>query len=295
MAVKQRIQLRAVSNVAASKTALIDLPLGPRYHAVFIEHGHGGTDSLAATVANITDIRVKVNGRVQRSHSGQQLRDLNSLNGGLAIANSVQYNYDVDQSKTASTGVVFPIYFGEPWRKDARDQDALAWATNKYASLQIEVDLGAAATPTLLAYAIADNFQPEKEGMIVKVIRQSFNAGGTSFDITNLDRRDFLQQISFYMDSGGSRPATKVTFRRDGVILHDLSAAANKAVLCTHGMMPTAVGRTASMYDLVFDHDDLLGSSVPMDGTRDCSITIEAASAMSGTITALIQRLGLPE
>jgi hypothetical protein len=38
-----------------------------------------------------------------------------------------------------------------------------------------------------------------------------------------------------------------------------------------------------------------LGSAVPADGSRDMTLTVEAASAMSGTTVAIIQRLGPPE
>jgi hypothetical protein len=47
--------------------------------------------------------------------------------------------------------------------------------------------------------------------------------------------------------------------------------------------------------DLVFDHDGLLASAVNLNGAKDTTLTIAAGGAMSGTITAIIQRLGLPD
>lgn len=287
MAIKRRIQLRNLSTIAASKTAILEYPIGDRVHSITLQHGYAaGTNTIAAACTNITEIRVKVNGRVQRTYSATQLRDLNILNGTA---------YDCTGLPNTAPGVSIPIFMGEPWRKDAADQDALAWATNGWNSLQIEVDIGAASTPTLVATAVVDSIQADKQQGIVKVIRQSIGAAGTSFDLTTLDRKDWYQQISLYPDSGGSNACTKVTLRTRGTILHELSNTANTALLTNSGMTPAASGRTASIYDLVLDHDDLLGSSVPMDGAPDLALTIEAASAMSGTITALIQRLGLPE
>lgn len=286
--VKSKLQLRNVQNVAASKTALIDLPIGPRYHYVVLEHGYAsGTNTLAAGYTNVAEVRIKVNGRVQRIFSGTQLRDLNILNGtaydGLGVPNT-------------APGISVPLYFNEPWRKDVKDQDALAWATSRWSSFQIEVDLGAASTPTLVASAVVDSLQAPASGQgIVKVIRQSFPAAGTSFDISTLDRRDWLQQLSLYPDSGGSNVTTKVTIRVNSNIVHEFTFSANKALLTNYGMTPTASGRTASLTDLVLDHDDLLGSALLLDGTRDLTVTVEAASAMSGTIVGLIQRLGPPE
>ena len=285
--IKKRIQLRNVQNVAASKTALVELPCGPRYHYVVLQHGFAsGTNTLAGAQANITDIRVRVNGRTQRQHSGTQLLDLNLLNGSTYIGEGVP---------NTAPGTSFPIFFAEPWRKDARDQDALAWPTAGWESFQIEVDLSTASTPTLVAHAVVDDFTPKDVAGIVKVIRQSVPAAGTSFDVSNLDRRDWYQQITIYPDSGGSNAITKATLRKDGIILHEMTGAANKALLLHHGMAPAASGRTANLYDIVFDHDDLLGSAVPADGSRDMTLTIEAGSAMSGTTTMLIQRLGPPE
>ena len=251
--VKYRIQLRAVSNVAASKTALIDLPCGQRYHYIVLQHGFAaGTNTIAATATNISQIRVLVNSRVQRTMSGTELRDANLLNG-------TQYDAVTGEVPNTSPGVSFPIFFNEPWRESPADMDALAWASAGWQTFQLQVDLGAASTPTLVGYAVVDDYVPTAGTVpgIVKWIRSSIAASGTSFDIPTLDRRDWLQQISFYPDSGGSNAATQVTFKRNGVILHELTGAANRALLCNHTMYPAASGRTANLYDMVLDHDGL--------------------------------------
>ncbi|HVV00274.1 MAG TPA: major capsid protein P2, partial [Verrucomicrobiae bacterium] len=106
---KKRIQIRNVQNVAASKTALINLPVGDRYHYVVLQHGYSaGTNTIAAACSNITEIRVKVNGRVQRVISGTQLRDMNLLNGT---------QYDCTGLPNTAPGVSFPIFFREQWRE----------------------------------------------------------------------------------------------------------------------------------------------------------------------------------
>lgn len=286
---KSRLQLRNVQNVAASKTALIEIPCGQRFHYIVLLHAYasGAADTIAAAQANVTEIRVKSNSRVQRIMSGTQLRDLNVLNG-------TGYDY---LGLPITSKVSMPIYFGEPWRETPADQDALAWATAGWASFEIEVDLGAAVSPTLSAYAVVDDFVPAQgtNPGIVKWDRKSFVPGSTSYDVSTLDRRDFYQQISIYPDSGASQAPSKVTLRRNGTILHELSSTANTALLTNSQMTPAASGRTSGIYDLVFDHDGLLSSAIPMDGTRDITMTIEAASAMSGTQTAIVQRLGPPE
>lgn len=286
---KYRVQLRSVQNVAASKTALIDIPCGQRYMYIVLLHGYSaGTNTIAAACSNITEIRIYSNSRIQRVISATQLRDMNLLNGTA---------YDCTGVPNTSPGVSIPIYFWEPWRETPADQDALGWATAGWQNFQIQVDISSASTPTLSAYAVVDDFVPPANTNpgIVKWIRSQLVPAGTQYDVTTLDRRDYLQQISIYPDSGGSQSPTLVTFKRNGLILHELSSAANTALLTNSQMTPAASGRTSGLYDLVFDHDGLLSSSIQMDGARDSLLEINAGSAMSGTQTAIIQRLGPPE
>jgi hypothetical protein len=282
---KNRIALKGISGVAKSKTALVELPVGPRYHYVVLQHSYtSGTNTIAAAATNVAEIRVKVNGRVQRVMSGTQLRDMNLLNGTT---------YDCDGVPNTAPGVSFPIFFAEPWRKDARDQDALAWSSRGWQSFQIEVDFGAADDATLVAHAVTDNFAPEKPAGICKWTRHSVGVTGTSFDWTTLDRRDWLQQLSLSHASSTAGTYTKVTVKKDGEILHELTKSANSALLLQHGMTPAASGRS-TLYDIVFDHDDLLGSAVNLDGSRDLVISAETTS-MAGQVTVIAQRLGLPD
>lgn len=290
---KYRLQLRNVQNVAASKTALIECPCGQRYHSIILVHGYsGGTNTLAAAATNISEIRVYSNSRIQRVFSGTQLRDANLLN---CVNNSA--DFDFTGLPNSAPGVTVPIFFNEPWRETPADQDALAWATAGWLDFQIQVDLGAATSPTLLAYAVVDDFvpAPNTNPGIVKWLRVQTVPGGTVYDYNQLDRRDFLQQISIYPDTGASQAPTLVTFKRNSQILHELSATANSALLQNSEMSPAATGRTSGIYDLVFDHDGLLSSSVPMDGARDSLLEVTAGSAMSGTQTLVVQRLGPPE
>ncbi len=285
--VKSKVQLRNLSNVAASKTALLDCPIGPRYHGIWLEHGYAaGTNTVAGAATNISEIRIKVNGTVERVVSGTQLRDLLLLYGTA---------YDCLGVPNTAPGVSFYIPFAEPWRELREEGDSLAWATSSWNTLQVEVDLGAASTPTLVASAVIDALPGDSQQGIIKWIRSSSAAAGTSFDIPTIDRKDWLSKIHLYPDSGASNATSKVTVRLNSQILHEHTFSANKAVLTNHGFTPGASGRTASMTDIVMDHDDFIGSMLGLDGSRDFSLTIEAAAAMSGTITYILQKLGLPE
>ena len=318
---KYKMKLRNVQNIGDGKTILIDCPIGKRYHYIAVQLGYtSGTNTIAGAVAHFTGIRVKVNGRVQRNYAqitanaatitgGQVLRDMNILNGTA---------YDMTGLPNTAPGVAFPIFFNEPWRKDAADQDALAWATNGWNSFQIEIDTSAAiassSATSVVAYAIVDDLQVDRQQGIVKVLKVDTAAGGTSFDIVTIDKKDYLQQVTFYPDSGGSSNTfTEVDLRINGNIWHEFTTTANTALLTNFAMTPAASGRTGSLYDLVADHDDLLGSSIYLgkvgrDGkptsaddpngipaVTDLVATIQMTNAMSGTVSAFVHRLGPPE
>lgn len=292
MALKKRIQLRNVQNVGDSKTVLIECPIGPRYHWVGLQMTYtSGTNTAAGVAAHFTMIRVKCNGRIQREFSGSELRDLNILNGAI---------YDISGVPNTAPGATLPIFFAEPWRKDPNDQDALALPTvareGALSSFQIEIDTSAviatSAGLTLVAYAVVDDFVPDRFRM-TKIKRISTPNGGNAFDFTTLDKKDFLSQITIYPDSSTSAALTKATLRINGDIKHELTQLANTALNVHHGMIaPGASGRTAGVYDLVLDHDDLLSSSYPLDGVNDIGLTIEAGGSPAGTTVLQVQRIG---
>lgn len=287
---KEKVQLRDISAVASSKTSIINVPTGPRYHQIFIQHGYAaGTNTVAGAATNLTEIRIKANGRVQRVFSGTQLRDLNLLNGTA---------FDATGTPNTAPGVTFPLFFSEPWLDTVLDRDALAWQTQGWESFQIEVDIGAvgtqtAATQTLTAYAIQDSFYDAKSaGNINKILRLTANAGGVQFDYSQLDKRDFLRSLHIYPDSGGSNAITEVDFRLNGKLVQELTSSANTGFLTNNAMTPAASGRTSNIFDVVFDYDDLLGSAPNLGGVKEATLTIKAGGAMSGTSTIFAQRVG---
>ena len=304
--VKSKIQLRNVANVAASKTVLIDCPIGPRYQHIQLQHGYAaGTNTIAGAMANILAIRIKVNGKVQRTfgsgvatgsnQGGIELRDFNTLNQPAGSS-----AFDCTGLPNTAPGVTIPIYFAEPWRDTPADREALAWASSGWTSFQIEIDLGAAATPTLTAFAIIDAALAPANQFIAKVFRQQIPSAGTQFDFTTLDRRDYLTQVSLYPDSGSSQQTSEVDMRFNSQIIDELTTPVRLAQLINRDMSPAATGRTANITDIVMEHDESLISNplagaLNLNGAQDLSMTIKAANAMSGTIIGLIEKIGPPE
>jgi Viral coat protein P2 N-terminal domain len=286
MGVKRRIRLPGFNGRAASQTATLDLPVGARYHEIWL-YGDSATGKVATD--HINEIRIKVNGKVQRTMTYTELQALNVFNGSI---------YGIVGNTTAGTWEL-PIFFAEPWRKDPRQQDGLAWATGDLSSFQIEVDIKADNPDSLYANAVVDNSLvtinggqvDAPMGLINKWFRTAIPYVGTSIDYQQFPVRDAYQQISFFDPSSD---IDRVTVKVDNNVIHDLTKDENDAILKAHGMTPVA-GR----YDLVFDHDDALNSALPMsfNGRRvsNFQVKIESDTQTARNITALYQLLGYAE
>lgn len=284
MARKRVIKLNNISAIpgaAAAGTAIIAVPLSfGRLHELHMQYGHAaGTNTIAAALAFIDEVRIMVNGDPKRTFSGEELRDQNLLNGTA---------YDYTGLPNTTVGVNFPMYFAEPWRKDARDQDLLAWSTRGMTSMQLEVQLAANANaPTLNAFAVVSDDDVAGEPLYCKWIRQTFNGGSTDVDITTIERRGFISSISLYPTAA----LTDVKVNKDGTDIYTLKRTQADALLTNHGMLTVGTtGRIANVWDIVADHDDLLGSAWDMKGSKDLTINLKSGSSL-GSTTGIIQRI----
>lgn len=174
------ISTNAFSSVAAGSQATLDLPVGDLvYHGLQLSYGASGAAANQATMeADIDQVRIKVNGKEQRRFSARELFDI------LAF-----YGVSIE------TGILW-IPFSEGWRPSVVGEDSLAWGTADVSSLQIEVDIDAAATsPTLSARALVERVR-RPMGPIVKWRR--FNVGVSATGIrtlTTLPRQDAYYAI----------------------------------------------------------------------------------------------------
>ncbi len=135
---RRLVSLPSFASVAAGATATIDLPTVGLYHHLRLTYGTGTVGGANQTnmEAEITEIRVKVNGVVQRTMSAAQLFAINAYHG-----------------RAFQTGIL-PIFFAEGWRRSAQGEDSLAWGMKDVATFQVEVDIaGTATNPTLTALA----------------------------------------------------------------------------------------------------------------------------------------------
>ena len=317
MGLKRKIVLPAPTVVALTKTSIINLPLNYRYHAVFlVATGNNGASVMTNLPTTwITDIRVRMNGRIQRSHSADHLNKLNLMNGS-------QYGAITLKAVTAGQdyGQVIPIYFAEPWREDQKQKEFLAVPARRLTDFAIEVDIGTAVqlaasgtpTPSLTAYAIVDTEdQPgaDKNGLIVgKVFRLNL-AGATTasfaLDINNLDRRDLYQTIvvdtsasvgttGVTANAAGLTSTAKLTVKSSGLPILEVPQDAEISIHAQQALNATR----QFAFQGIFDSDDPIESGLNANGLPDLQVRIETgnvASLASANWTLLTERAGPPE
>ena len=317
MSLKRRIQLPSLTSVAANKTALLQLPLNYRYHAIMLACTAYPTTSgkkiSSLPTAWINDIRVRMNGRIQRTHSAAQLAKLNAVNGSAYGATTI--GFDANDS---DYGQVLPIYFAEPWREDQPQKEFGAVPGKRLTDFAVEIDIGspadnnsspAASPPTITAYAIVDTEdQPgaERNGLVVgKVFRQSIAAGASgsvTVDLNTLDRRDLYQAIHVQLGSTPTPVAAsttrlstvRATLKSSGLTIYDLYQDVELATLAQMGLNATR------QFDIsiVLDSDDPIQSGLNANGLPDLQLRLESGNVSgtpNATWTILSERMGPPE
>lgn len=317
----RKIILPSPNTVSASSTSLVSCPTGPnyRYRAIHLKAGVlSGGSAVAATAlptgsgttaGTVNDVRLKINGRVQRLHTAAQLAKLNALNGTL-------YTTQTFGSAAISKkyGQTLSLWFAEPWRKSLGQMDALAFPSSMVNTLEIEVDFAAmvanGVSYNLAAWAEVDGEDPDpihKNGPVVcKVFRQNITGGtaaGSAVDIVTLDRRDLYQTIVADLGNtampgtaaNGITVATigdfsaKLKVTANAVDVHDVPKDIAAAIHQGNGLNP-------SQFDLecVLDSSDNISSGLKANGLSDLRVRIDivADTAASANWVMLTERTG---
>jgi Viral coat protein P2 N-terminal domain len=269
-------------------TVTIDVPVGPTYHTIWLQANAGTSKKMADLIG---DIRIKINGKVQRVHSAVELNTLNQLHGS---------QYGATLGATNASLFVLPIFFAEPWRKNLAAQEGLAWGTKDVSTFQIEVDIKAdtfTSPVALTAKAEIDNGPSRDLGVITKVFSTQIPVASGWNDFTNFPKRDAYAQISIW-DSNSPEFEVKV----NNETIRQATDAANAAHLGHKDMFPKAAASgdvvdQLAITHIVFDVDDIPGNALAMvrDGkpVRDFNVRLNTTS--TGTVKALYQLQGFAE
>jgi len=290
--------LPTFSKAVSGQTATCNLDLGKKYHIIWVTIGYDATntgkDLEPASAANdiVGEIRLLVNGKVQRRIRGRELNLINKLNG-------TQYAATVLGGVAMGVSgykIAVPIFLSEPWRKSNAEAALMGWnlAGPTVGSASIEVDFNTIDTPYISGWY---EWSPADGGLgaITKWIRMTFGASGTQQDFNTLDKRDYYHSIHLFPPTGSFVQNVQLT--ADGVIVHDLiSYADNQAMLKNRDMNPVN-DLSYPRYDLVLDQDDPLNGALLAQGLQEFTLSVRYAggTTASGNLVAIIQRSGPPE
>lgn len=289
---KRTIKLEDIQGLGAGKTAIINCPVGPRYHKIRLTLGDTADSdgNVAALSALAGEIKILMAGAIQRRATATQIDVIQTAYG--AGYGSQAYN-----SGTAGAGRRhLDIHFREPWRTritaGSVDLDALGWQTGwlgRNDIFQVHVAIPSGITPVLSASAIVDDFSTGRPHAIMKWFTDTQNVSGASFTHNNLERRDAYAQISCF-DTSDAKTVDQVRLEVGGVpIIEDLTKNENTTDLKAAGMNPAA-----GAFHIVFDPNDALEDLLPT-GSNSMKLKMDFSASATGTIDLITQRFGLPE
>jgi hypothetical protein len=185
------------NNVVANGLATVNLPIGMSYNKIIL--ALGGT---TFTKSMITDIKVKVNGKIIYQAMGSRLDLINQYRGLSANAGFLTIDFTEPRAKSMAEQYVDNIN-----------------TANGVSSLTVEVTIAGATAPTLDSYA--ELGPPAPLGVIAKHIlfTQSFSASGKFpmklIDITN--RGGLIKRVHFA--HGGNLSQLEV--KKNGIVIWD--------------------------------------------------------------------------
>lgn len=192
------------SNVVASGVATVSLPVGMSYNRIILELG--GT---SFTKAMITDIKVRLNGKVIFQQTGSRLDLINSYR------------------KRASSANYLVIDFTEPDAKDMAEEYIGNLNTAQgVSSLTLEVTISGATAPTLNSYS--ELAPPQPLGVIAKQLLFTTSFGGAGkypFKLIDVANRGAIVKRVHFAHGGN---ITNLEVKKNGIVIFDnIPTAAN--------------------------------------------------------------------
>lgn len=184
------------TNVVANGVATVSLPVGMSYNRIFLQLG--GT----FTKAMITDIKVRLNGKVIFQNTGSRLDLVNTYR------------------KRGVSASFLVIDFVEPDAKDMSEQYVGNLNTAQgVSSLTLEVTIAGATSPTLDSWAEVG--PPAPLGVIAKQLLFTTSFGGSGkfpFKIIDVANRGAIVKRVHFAHGGN---VTALEVKKNGVVIHD--------------------------------------------------------------------------
>ncbi|MBC7367169.1 MAG: hypothetical protein H7343_10235 [Undibacterium sp.] len=271
---RRKVVLTSINGVGIGQTATLDLPVGGRrYFGLFLIYK---TNAAQATIeADITEVRLIINGKPQRRFSAADLNVVNATNG---LAFTVGY---------------LPIILAEPRRRTIAGEEGLAWGTVGVSTFRVEIDIAVGAVaPTLTAFAEVDDI-PSPLGPIAKWYKETFIAtGAQTLNLNTLPKRDAYNRIH-----ARSALVTRMKATVDGLEVYDLDRTTAGVVMSRR----LSLAQQVNNFSMVFDDSDQVTDGIPMTKSTPEGIVpvgefrLDVTVSAAGTIPLLIERVGQPD
>lgn len=259
------VKMPNFNGVAAGQTATVNLPAQDTYHRLFLTYTESGTLVTEANMkAAITEVRLLINGKIQRRFSANELITLNALRGD---------GY--------SNGYL-TIYFSEPWRRTPQAEDMLAWGMADVATFAVEVDIAAGRTaPALSAKALIGRGERDDQGRlrglggIMKWRKHpiGINVSGLN-NVSTLPKGDAYSSLHCFSGNINSVVVTTGGLERFNATSADITE-----ILSQEGM-----ARQANVFSVIFDNTKRLADVLPTAGLADFRVDFDMAAAASFTM-----------
>lgn len=269
---RQFVTTNSFNAVAAGGTATVSLPVRNRiYHSLVLYYGTGtaGGPTEANMIAEIEEVRIKVDGKVQRRFTAEELFAINAFNG-VAVEDGI-----------------LPIFFSEPWRRTAQGEDALAWGTGDINTFQVEVDIASGATAPTLSARVEIEAGIRAMGTIVKW--RKFVVPVSATGVVNLTTLPMLD--AYYRMHAFSGNIADVEIRVDQAEVFKATQTQNDHLLSkVYGKTPQA-----STYHVSFDRTDRVSDALPMvraDGGRVSEFRLDFNMSAAASFPLLTETLG---
>jgi len=184
------------TNVVANGVATASLPVGMSYNRILLQLG--GT----FTKAMITDIKVRMNGKVIFQNTGARLDLINTYRGRAVSASFLVIDFTEPQAKVMAEQFIGNLNTAQG-----------------VSSLTIEVTIAGATAPTLDSYSEVG--PPAALGVVTKQLLFTTSVGGSGkfpFKLIDVANRGAIIKRCHFAH-GGQVQALEV--KKNGVVIHD--------------------------------------------------------------------------
>lgn len=240
-------------NVVGDGVASLSLPLGMTYERIIMV-----LSGTTFTKAMMTDIKIKLNGKVIWQSTGSRIDAMNKYRG------------------IATDATHLTLDFTELYARDEVGQSIGAIGTAQgIGSFTIEVTIAGATAPTLESYAQLSG--PKKAGVVSKVLSYpvTFSAGG-KFPIVlpyGTNGGSVIKRVDFFHTN-----MTELEVKKNGLVIHESTKAINEFIQAENKKVPQA-----GMYvaDFIVDNNQS-GMLVTADArSMEWNVTLSAADTIN--------------